>query len=418
MVNIEPERVVQLLRQGLSFLETEYQFVVEVDEANDRYVEIAWVRGSTYLGIDWDFQKMLIGEEFYPWDPEAAAPVWEGRTLLDDLIAINGGPASEIVRAPREVTEASVAEAAEAIARLLRTYAADLLEDRWGDTRRRVQEWKDAGERGERQEEGASPRRSRGQRTQNAPTRETRPDVQYVRKHAQELSIVLAELAESAEVAGSAWSRAVTLVETDPGVAETHLFDAHMRLHDVARGQVRGALRVLNRAMRLLAAELRAPATMSLEPEQVVQILRERLAFLEVECGFQVASREMEPIYASIAWVRGSTYLAIGWDFREHDLGEEFYPWDPEAAAPVWEGRTLLDDLIAINGGPASEIVRAPREVTEASVAEAAEAIARLLRTYAADLLEDRWGDTRRRVQEWKDADRWTEWREAGAATP
>ena len=156
MVNIEPERVVQLLRQGLSFLETEYQFVVEVDEANDRYVEIAWVRGSTYLGIDWDFQKMLIGEEFYPWDPEAAAPVWEGRTLLDDLIAINGGPASEIVRAPREVTEASVAEAAEAIARLLRTYAADLLEDRWGDTRRRVQEWKDADRWTEWREAGAA----------------------------------------------------------------------------------------------------------------------------------------------------------------------------------------------------------------------------------------------------------------------
>lgn len=70
------------------------------------------------------------------------------------------------------------------------------------------------------------------------------------------MSIILAELAESAGVAGRAWSQAVSIVETDPGVAETQLLEAQIRLHHFARGEVRDALRLVNRALQLLDAEL------------------------------------------------------------------------------------------------------------------------------------------------------------------
>ncbi len=145
---------------------------------------------------------------------------------------------------------------------------------------------------------------------------------------------------------------------------------------------------------------------------RVAQLLRQRLRFLETEHHFQVVTFKARDIFSDVAYVRGSTYLAIGWDFREQVIGAEFYPWNREAAVPLLEGRTVLEELIAVNGGSASEIVRTPKALTEDSVIAAADAIGRLLRTYAANLLEDQWGDTRRRVQEWVDSGAWIEWRD------
>ena len=147
-------------------------------------------------------------------------------------------------------------------------------------------------------------------------------------------------------------------------------------------------------------------------PDRIVVLARQGLRFLESECRFHIVDQYSSNLGCGLEYVRGSTFLSVGWDLRENSIGADFYPFDHVTHRPRLSERIILGELIAINGGRASEQVVAPPVLTDESVRGAAVALGRLLRTYAGPLLDDEWGDIPRRVRDWTASGAWRAWRD------
>lgn len=79
---------------------------------------------------------------------------------------------------------------------------------------------------------------------------------EYLEKHSIGVSIILAELAESAGSGSRSWNLAVELARRDPDRAQTHLIDAEIRLDIHVRLERSDTLRPIRRAIALLDREL------------------------------------------------------------------------------------------------------------------------------------------------------------------
>jgi hypothetical protein len=71
----------------------------------------------------------------------------------------------------------------------------------------------------------------------------------YLDLHAIEVSVILAELAESAGIAGRAWALALAAARENPERALEHLATAEVQLHSIARIEVSESLRRIRAAM-------------------------------------------------------------------------------------------------------------------------------------------------------------------------
>jgi hypothetical protein len=79
---------------------------------------------------------------------------------------------------------------------------------------------------------------------------------------------------------------------------------------------------------------------------------------------------------------------------------------------PRFTIRVDIDDLMALNGVPVSECVRAPDVMTPASVRAAVTELAQQVRKYGAPLLDDQWGDLPERVDAWTWSGAFRRWRD------
>lgn len=79
----------------------------------------------------------------------------------------------------------------------------------------------------------------------------------YIESQNASVSVILAELAESAGVIARSWHLAVEAVRRhDPDRAQTNLVDAEIRLHHFVRLELQDTLRPTRRAIELLDREL------------------------------------------------------------------------------------------------------------------------------------------------------------------
>lgn len=79
---------------------------------------------------------------------------------------------------------------------------------------------------------------------------------EFVADRNSEVSIILAELVESAGLVARSWQLAVGSVATDPERALQHLVDAQVRLENHVRLERIDTLKVIRQAIRKLDAEL------------------------------------------------------------------------------------------------------------------------------------------------------------------
>lgn len=79
---------------------------------------------------------------------------------------------------------------------------------------------------------------------------------EYIEKHSIGVSIILAELAESAGAIGRSWNLAVELARREPEAALQHLVDAEIRLDTFVRSELADTLRPIRQSIARLDAEL------------------------------------------------------------------------------------------------------------------------------------------------------------------
>jgi hypothetical protein len=89
-------------------------------------------------------------------------------------------------------------------------------------------------------------------------TRRQKTAADYLEAHSIGVSVILAELAESAGIAGRAWALAVERSRRNPERAMRHMATAETQLHHMARAEVMDSLRVIRAAMNKLDRDLPA----------------------------------------------------------------------------------------------------------------------------------------------------------------
>jgi hypothetical protein len=82
---------------------------------------------------------------------------------------------------------------------------------------------------------------------------------EYLEARNPEVSVILAELAESAGAVARSWHLAVEIARRDPDRAETHLIDAEIRLNHHVRLELSDSLRRVRRGIELLSRQLPDP---------------------------------------------------------------------------------------------------------------------------------------------------------------
>lgn len=84
----------------------------------------------------------------------------------------------------------------------------------------------------------------------------SRTAAEYLDVHGIGVALILAELAESAGIAGRAWVLALADAKTNPERALANLAIAEVQLHNIARNEVNDSLRRIRVAMEKFDREL------------------------------------------------------------------------------------------------------------------------------------------------------------------
>ena len=79
---------------------------------------------------------------------------------------------------------------------------------------------------------------------------------EYIEERSLGVSIILAELAESAGAVSRSWNLAVSIARTDPDKALRHLVEAEIRLDNHVRLELADTLRPIRAAITRLEREL------------------------------------------------------------------------------------------------------------------------------------------------------------------
>ncbi len=89
----------------------------------------------------------------------------------------------------------------------------------------------------------------------------------YLEKHSLGVSIILAELAESAGAVSRSWNLAVASARSNPDQALTHLVEAEIRLDNHVRLELADTLRPIRAASARLDRELPDDDATTLPPD-------------------------------------------------------------------------------------------------------------------------------------------------------